>query len=69
MVFYVINLDTSKNDGTHWTACCSHPLKSHYFDSFGFVPPLESEEQPAGPTIQVGWPRAEKRESRGKAKW
>ena len=25
--FYVINLDTSNNEGTHWTACYSHPLK------------------------------------------
>jgi thioredoxin-related protein len=43
--FYVVNLDTSKNDGTHWTVCYSYPLKSCYFDSFGFVPPLELEEK------------------------
>ena len=43
--FYIINLDTSKNDGTHWTVCYNHPLKSCYFDSFGFVPPLELEQK------------------------
>lgn len=42
--FYIINLDTSKNEGTHWTALYYHPLKSYYFDSFGFVPPYEVEE-------------------------
>lgn len=43
--FYIINLDTSKNEGTHWTACYSHPLKSYYFDSYGFIPPLELEKK------------------------
>lgn len=43
--FYIINLDTSKNEGTHWTACYSYPLKSLYFDSYGFVPPLELEKK------------------------
>ena len=43
--FYIINLDTSKNNGTHWTVCYSHPLKSCNFDSFGFVPPLELEQK------------------------
>lgn len=43
--FYIINLDTSKNEGTHWTACYSHPHKSLYFDSYGFVPPLELENK------------------------
>jgi len=43
--FYVINLDTSDNSGTHWTVCYSHPLKSSYFDSYGFVPPLELEKK------------------------
>lgn len=43
--FYIINLDDSLGDGTHWTACYKHPLKSYYFDSFGFVSPLEIEQQ------------------------
>lgn len=43
--FYIINLDTSNNEGTHWTCLYYHPLKSFYFDSFGFVPPLEVEEK------------------------
>lgn len=43
--FYIINLDTSDNSGTHWTALYYHPLNSYYFDSFGFVPPLEVEEK------------------------
>ena len=43
--FYIINLDTSNNNGTHWTALYYHPLNSYYCDSFGFVPPLEVEEK------------------------
>jgi hypothetical protein len=43
--FYVINLDTSDDEGTHWTVCYAHPLKSYYFDSYGFVPPLELEQK------------------------
>jgi hypothetical protein len=43
--FYVINLDTSDQKGTHWTVCYAHPLKSYYFDSYGFVPPLELEQK------------------------
>ena len=43
--FYVLNLDTSKGNGTHWTAFYYHPLKSYYCDSFGFVPPEEVEEK------------------------
>ena len=41
--FYIINLDKSDGDGTHWTLCYKHPLKSYYFDSYGFVPPIEVE--------------------------
>ena len=42
--FYIINLDKSTGTGTHWTCLYNHPLKSYYFDSFGFVPPEEIEE-------------------------
>ena len=43
--FYIINLDTSENEGTHWTVCYAYPLQSYYFDSFGLVPPLELEQK------------------------
>jgi hypothetical protein len=43
--FYIINLDSSDNQGTHWTCLYFHPLKSCYFDSYGFVPPLEVEQK------------------------
>ena len=43
--FYIINLDNSNGNGTHWTALYFHPLNSYYCDSFGFVPPLEVEEK------------------------
>jgi hypothetical protein len=42
--FYIINLDKSSGRGTHWTSLYYHPLKSYYFDSFGFIPPEEIEE-------------------------
>lgn len=43
--FYIINLDSSDNQGTHWTCLYFHPLNSCYFDSYGFVPPLEVEQK------------------------
>ena len=45
--FYIINLDNSNGNGTHWTALYfqGNPLNSYYFDSFGFVPPLEVEQK------------------------
>ncbi len=43
--FYIINLDSSNNQGTHWTSLYFHPLNSCYFDSYGFVPPLEVEQK------------------------
>jgi hypothetical protein len=45
--FYIINLDDSNGNGTHWTALYfqGNPLNSYYFDSFGFVPPLEVEQK------------------------
>jgi hypothetical protein len=42
--FYIINLDTSKGNGSHWTSLYYHPLQSYYFDSFGFVPPFDVED-------------------------
>ena len=43
--FYIINLDDSNGNGTHWTSLFYHPLNSYYFDSYGFVPPLEVEKK------------------------
>ena len=43
--FYIINLDSSDNRGTHWTCLYFHSLNSCYFDSYGFVPPLEVEQK------------------------
>jgi hypothetical protein len=43
--YYIINLDTSKGNGTHWTCCYYHPLHSVYFDSYGFPSPEEIEEK------------------------
>lgn len=43
--FYIINLDDSNGNGTHWTSLYFHPLNSYYFDSYGFVPPLEVEQK------------------------
>ena len=39
--WYILNLDLSENDGTHWTCFYKNNDDSIniYFDSFGFVPP------------------------------
>jgi hypothetical protein len=37
--FYIINL----NGSSHWTAICKDGKDYYYFDSFGFVPPIEVE--------------------------
>jgi hypothetical protein len=42
--YSIINLNTSKEDGSHWTCVLYTPLKSYYFDSFGFVAPEELDE-------------------------
>ena len=44
--FYIINLqDHDKGGGTHWTAFFyNKPLTSIYYDSFGFIAPLEVQE-------------------------
>ena len=44
--FYIINLQSStEGKGTHWTCLYYYPSMSIYFDSFGFVPPMEVEEK------------------------
>lgn len=42
--FSIINLETSHQEGSHWTCVLYTPTDSYYFDSYGFVPPLELEE-------------------------
>lgn len=37
----ILNLDSSKNDGTHWVAWFKDKNNKIYFDSFGVQPPLE----------------------------
>ena len=38
--FYIINLQSStQGDGTHWVALYYSPLRSIYFDSYGFICP------------------------------
>lgn len=36
---YIINLDNSTGEGTHWTAFYKYNKTIYYFDSFGFPPP------------------------------
>jgi hypothetical protein len=38
---YIINLDSSDNNGTHWVAYIYRKDTSLYFDSFGIIPPSE----------------------------
>jgi hypothetical protein len=38
---FILNHDTSDNNGTHWTALFVKNGEAFYFDSFGFDPPLE----------------------------
>ena len=40
----VINIDHSRNEGTHWTCLFINNGTSYYFDSYGFEPPLEVQE-------------------------
>ena len=42
---YIINLADEGKAGTHWTALWREGNEFVYFDSFGFVPPLEVEAQ------------------------
>ena len=39
--FYIINL----NGQSHWTALYKHGKNYYYYDSYGFVPPLEVENK------------------------
>ena len=37
----VLNIDHSRNNGTHWTSLFIKNSVTYYFDSYGFPPPLE----------------------------
>ena len=37
----ILNIDDSSGDGTHWTCLCCQKGTCLYFDSYGFVPPIE----------------------------
>lgn len=39
----ILNIDSSSNDGTHWTCLLIKGNVCYYFDSFGFPPPTEVE--------------------------
>jgi len=43
---YIVNLASrTESNGTHWTAFYYTDTFSYYFDSYGFVPPLEVQEK------------------------
>jgi hypothetical protein len=43
---YIINLQSSKEgNGTHWVCLYYTPNYSYYYDSFGFVAPLEVQKK------------------------
>ena len=44
--YYIINLDNESGGGTHWTALYyNYPLKSIYFDAFGFIAPQDVHDK------------------------
>ena len=45
--FYIVNMqDSDEGNGTHWVAFYyNKPLTSIYFDSFGFVAPIQVENR------------------------
>jgi len=45
----IINIDHSKNEGTHWTSLFIKNDISYYFDSYGFPPTVEVEKYCTGP--------------------
>lgn len=40
----ILNLDSIKGDGTHWTCFYKKSNICYYFDSFGTVPPNEFQD-------------------------
>ena len=45
--FYVVNLasSTDQNGGTHWTCFYYTPTFSYYYDSYGYIAPLEVQNK------------------------
>jgi hypothetical protein len=39
----IYNIDDKSQGGTHWTCLFSRDGKCLYFDSYGFVPPIEMQ--------------------------
>jgi len=40
----IINLDESKNEGTHWVSLFIKDITSYYFNSYGFPPTKEVQK-------------------------
>jgi hypothetical protein len=40
-VYYIVNLDDSNGNGTHWVAIVYFKNYILYFDSYGVLPPIE----------------------------
>ena len=53
----ILNLDVSKNNGSHWVCYYKNKDKSYCFDSFGLDPPLELQTYLSSniglPTFQI----------------
>ena len=47
----IVNLDSSKNSGTHWVAYYKKGKQCIYFDSFGLPAPLEIEKYLVKPYV------------------
>ena len=41
---FILNIDESKNMGTHWTCLSIKNKVCYYFDSYGFCPPYEIKQ-------------------------
>ena len=52
----VINIDDSRNEGTHWTCLFIKNGLSYYFDSYGFEPTLEVKEHCKGSRFYSSFP-------------
>jgi hypothetical protein len=52
---YVINLDSSDGQGSHWTALVIRGNDYLYFDSFGCVPPTEVETYLGGSKVRYAF--------------
>ena len=48
----ILNLNTSKQPGSHWVCWFKNGDKKYYFDSYGVVPPLEIVDYLKQPIIR-----------------